>query len=71
MSAYFDGVLVGHTRTWTQYTNQPPTPVGQPWLFGRMDQEHLFFILSTGFGQPFTIKSVNVWQKSAASNITN
>jgi|SRR5882724_388246 len=71
MSAYFDGQLVGHTRTWTQYTNQPPTPVGQPWLFGRMDQQHIFFILSTGYGQPYTIKSVNVWQKNASSNLTN
>jgi hypothetical protein len=71
MSAYFDGQEVGTTVTWTQYTNQAPTPVGKPWLFGRMDQEHIFFILSTGRGEPFTLKSVNVWQRNASSNITN
>jgi hypothetical protein len=71
MSAYFDGQLIGHTVTWTRYTNQPPTPVGQPWRFGRLDQQHMFFILRTGQGQPYTIQSVNVWQKNASSNITN
>jgi hypothetical protein len=70
-SAYFDGVLIGSTRTWTHYANQAPTPVGKPWLFGQMDQQHLFFILGTGQGIPFTLKSVNVWQRSAAGNLTN
>jgi hypothetical protein len=71
MSAYFDGLEVGTTVTWTQYTNQPPTPVGQPWRFGRMDQEHIIFILSTGQGEPLTLKSVNVWQTNASKNMTN
>ena len=71
MSAYFDGQLLGHTVSWTQFTGQPPTPVGQPWVFGRMDQQHLFFILGSGLGQPFTVKSVNVWQKNASSNLSN
>jgi hypothetical protein len=71
MNAYFDGQQVGRTVTWTQYTNQPPTPVGQPWLFGRMDQQHLYFILGTGVGEQYTLKSVNVWQKDASHNLTN
>jgi hypothetical protein len=70
-SAYFDGKPIGATRTWTQYTDQAPTPVGKPWLFGRIDQQHMFFILSTGRGAPFTLSAVNVWQKSAANNLTN
>ena len=70
-SAYFDGKLIGSTLTWTQYTNQPPTPVGKSWAFGRLDQEHLFFILSSGHAVPFTLKSVNVWQRSTTENLTN
>ena len=69
MSAYFDGKLVGNTRTWTEFTDQAPTPVGKPWTFGRIDQQHLFMILGTGVGQPFTIRSVNVWQRNASRNI--
>jgi hypothetical protein len=69
--AYFDGKPIGAKRTWTQYTNQAPTPVGKSWAFGRMDQQHLFFILSTCTGAPFTLAKVNVWQKSAAENLKN
>jgi hypothetical protein len=71
IDAFFDGQLIGHTRSWTQFTNQAPTPVGQPWAFGKIDQQHIFFILGTGQGEPYTIKSVNVWQKNALSNKTN
>jgi hypothetical protein len=71
ISAYFDGVLVGATRNWTQYTDQAPTPVGKTWAFGRLDQQHMFFILGAGVGEPMTVKSVNVWQKNASSNMTN
>ena len=71
VDGYFDGVLIGHERTWTQYTNQAPTPVGQPWAFGRLDQQHMFFILGTGVGQPFNVKSVTVWQKDGSHNLVN
>jgi hypothetical protein len=71
MSAYFDGQPIGHTVYWTQYTTQPPTPVGQPWTFGRIDQQHVFFILGTGVGEQFTLKSVNVWQRDGSHNISN
>jgi len=71
ISAYFDGVLIGHTRTWTQFTDQAPTPVGQPWAFGRLDQQHMFFILGAGVNEPMTVKSINVWQTNGSSNMTN
>jgi hypothetical protein len=71
IDAYFDGHLIGYRHSWSQYTNQPPTPVGQPWAFGRVDQQHMFFILGTGVGEPFTVKSVNVWQKNASANMSN
>jgi hypothetical protein len=71
ISAYFDGELIGATRTWTQYTDQPPTPVGKPWTFGRLDQQHMFLILGAGVGEPMTVKSINIWQKNAASNMSN
>jgi hypothetical protein len=71
MDAYFDGHLIGHQVSWTRYTGQAPTPVAKTWTFGRIDQEHLYFILGTGVGEQYTIKSVNVWQKSAAANLKN
>jgi hypothetical protein len=70
VNAFFDGEKVW-TVLWTQYTTQPPTPVGQPWAFGRMDQQHMFFILGTGVGETFTVKSVNVWQRNASANMSN
>ena len=70
-SAYFDGKLVGSTRTWTQYTNQAPAPTGQTWAFGRVDQQHMFFILGTGTGEPMNVKSVTVYQKDASGNIVH
>jgi len=71
VSAYFDGAPIGGTHEWTQFTDQAPTPVGQPWLFGRVDQQHIFFILGTGEGENMTVQSVNVWQQSASSNLIN
>lgn len=66
---FFDNLQVGTTITWNQYTNQSPTPSGQPWLFGVLDQQHLFLILGTGPSQPMVVQSVNVWQASSANNI--
>jgi len=70
IDAYFDGHHA-YTYPWTQYTNQAPTPVGKTWAFGRLDQQHMFFILGTGVGERFNIKSVNVWQRNAYSNLKN
>ena len=71
-ASYFDGALIGqNTHTWTEYTNQAPTPVGKSWAFGRLDQQHMFFIIGSGAGQPFNVKSVTVWQKNASKNLVN
>jgi hypothetical protein len=67
---YFDGKKIGDRTSWSQYTNQPPPPGSQPWTFGIIDKQHLVLILGTGYKQPLTIRSVNVWQASAAQNIT-
>lgn len=66
---YFDRKQVGPTRYWTLYEDQPPPPQGQPWAFGYLDQQHIFLILSSGLGQPMTVKSVDVWQKDNQSNL--
>jgi hypothetical protein len=66
---YLDGQLAAPPQEWTQYTNQPPTPQGQPWAFGVLDQRRLMLILGTGIGEPMTIQSVNVWQASTANNL--
>jgi hypothetical protein len=71
VDAYFDGEIVGRRHSWSQYTNQAPTPVGQPWAFGRIDQQHLIFMLGTGTGEPLNVKSINVWQTGTAGNWTN
>ena len=65
---YFDGVQVGPPLQWDMLLDQPPPPTNQPWAFGIIDRQHLFLILSTGGGQPMTIRSVNVWQASTARN---
>ena len=66
----FDGQQIGQTQEWTMLKDQPPPPTGQPWLFGIIDRQHLFLIISTGAGQPLTVRSVNVWQASTANNWT-
>ena len=70
INAYFDGQKA-YTYSWTQFTTQAPTPLGQTWAFGRLDQQHMFFILGTGVGETFNIKSVNVWQRNASANMSN
>jgi hypothetical protein len=70
-SAYFDNKLIGHTVSYTKYANQAPSPVGKSWVFGAMDQQHLFFILGSAQGVPFKLSKVDVWQKSDADNLKN
>ncbi len=66
---YFDGALTTKI-SWKQYANQSPSPAGAPWEFGVTDKNHLVLFLGTGTGQEFNILSVNVWQTSAANNIS-
>lgn len=65
---YFDRAPVGALVSWTQYTNQPPTPVGQPWVFGIIDLQHPALILGTGLNQPMQVQSVSVWQRNGLFN---
>jgi hypothetical protein len=69
---YFDDVQVGLAPvTWTQYQGQAP-PVGSAsWAYGILDQQHIGLILGSGIDMPMTVKSVNVWQKSASQNISS
>ena len=69
---YFDGVQTGQTYYWNYNNpNNPfaPVPVSNSTAMSGMDGRHLFLILGTGTDQPTTVKSVTVWQASAANNL--
>jgi len=68
---FFDGNQVGNTINWSQFTDQPAIPNGQPWQYGVIDKQHLVLILGTGVNEPMTVKSVNVWQSSNSQNLHN
>ncbi|WP_428488743.1 hypothetical protein [Rhodopila sp.] len=66
---FFDGVQVGNTVTWDDYSqSSKPPPVAGSSAFSVMDNRHLVLILGTG-SNPVTISAVSVWQRSAAHNI--
>jgi Calx-beta domain len=68
---YFDGVQVGGTLTWNQYSPaDPPPPVLGTTAFSIADVQHFPLILGTGDNFPMTVYSVSVWQASAAGNLT-
>lgn len=72
LSYYFDGVKVGATTTYTQWTNQPPVPgPNQPWTFGVIDHCHLVLIIGTGPPVPMQVKSIQVWQANGMQNLHN
>ena len=69
---FFDGLQVGASTTYSQYTNQAPTPTtATPWTFGIIDKQHMVLILGTGASTPMKVQSVTVWQASAAANMHN
>jgi hypothetical protein len=73
---YFDGVPMGPKYTWDYHDpNAPgypaPAPVVGTTAMSGMDFRHLFLILGTEPEHPMTVYSVNVWQASAANNITH
>lgn len=69
---YFDDEPMGSPVTYSQFTGQAPPPGGAAaWTFGILDQQHLVLIFGTGSSTPIKVRSVNVWQASAASNLHN
>jgi hypothetical protein len=68
---YFDNIATTDRVEWREYSDQPPPPGNAPWTFGIIDRQHLVLMLSTGAGQPMTVRSVRVFQKSKAANLEN
>jgi hypothetical protein len=66
---YFDNEPTSDIVTWAPYTGEAPPPGLAPWTFGILDSQHLALLLGNGPNEPMTIRSVNVWQASAAANI--
>jgi hypothetical protein len=72
LTYYFDGVQVGPTTYYSKYVNQAPVPTANtPWTYGEIDGQHLVLFIGTCPPAPMQIKSVQVWQASAASNLHN
>jgi hypothetical protein len=71
ISFFFDDRQMGPAIRFSKFTNQPPPPgPSASWTFGAIDQLHLIPIFGAGLKAPITVRSVNVWQKSAAANLT-
>jgi hypothetical protein len=66
ISWYFDGVQIGKSVAWSRLTDLASMP---PERFGIGDRQHLAIMLGTGTQYPMTVRSVSVWQRSAADNI--
>lgn len=63
---YFDDIPVGTTIIHSQFTTQTPPPTtSTPWTFGIGDSQHLAWLLGD-----LRVKSINVWQATAANNLT-
>ncbi|MGH3429995.1 MAG: hypothetical protein ACRDQZ_20905 [Mycobacteriales bacterium] len=72
LTYYFDGVQTGQPFTYSQFNHQPPPPTANtPWAFGVLDNQHLVLILGSGASTPLQVRSVSVWQASAAKNVHN
>ena len=69
---YFNGVQVGNTITWNQYNPSagPPPLADNGTAYSVLDRLHLSLILGTGGNTPTTVYDVQVWQASAADNIS-
>ena len=57
---------------WTPYTGNesPPPSADAGWTFGVIDKQHLVLFMGTGSKQLVTLGSAQVWQASAAENLT-
>jgi hypothetical protein len=72
---YFNGEQVGNTITWNQYNPAlPPPPVDQGTggssAYSILDKLHLALILGGSSSTPNTVYNVQVWQASAADDIS-
>ncbi|MDD5673608.1 MAG: chitobiase/beta-hexosaminidase C-terminal domain-containing protein [Chitinivibrionales bacterium] len=69
----FDDQKTTDSVSWTLYTNQAPSSptTMDPWTYGIIDSQHLVLILGNGCSSPFTVQSVNVWQKTGYYNGVN
>jgi hypothetical protein len=70
LTFYFDDIPY-KTLKYSQFTTQPPVPTRHPWALGIVDQQHFPLIIGSGPDTPINVRSVNVWQATAANNITN
>jgi hypothetical protein len=74
LTFYLDGVKQGASLSWTRYDGRaasPPVEASTPWRFGVIDRQHLVLIFGAGRHAPLRVRSINVWQASAAANIAN
>jgi hypothetical protein len=69
---YFNGVQIGRTVMWKLYdpTAKPVPSTSDGSAFSVLDTLHLALILGVGTTTPSTVYNVQVWQKSAAKNIS-
>jgi hypothetical protein len=69
---YFNGVQVGNTITWNQYDPSagPAPSINNGTAFSVLDKLHLALILGAGSSTPNTVYNVQVWQASAANDIS-
>ena len=69
---YVDGHATTDRIAWTPYTGNesPPPSADAGWTFGVIDKQHLVLFMGTGSKQLVTLGSVQVWQASAAENLT-
>jgi hypothetical protein len=68
---YFDGVQVGTTLFWDQWSSSnPPPPVQGSSAYSVLDTRHVAFIFGIGNpARPVTVYSLSVWQASSANNL--
>jgi hypothetical protein len=74
VSFYFDDIQMGSPVSYSQFTTQSPPPTSMTtWTYGVIDNQHIPVIIGSGplANGAITVKSVNVWQSSAANNLTN